>query len=216
MIALAKPAPTARNRRPAEAWATFLVLLPAIERHARVAFRHLTGEAKQDAMAEVVANAAVAFARLVELGKIDLAYASVLARFAVRQFHDGRRVGSRLRINDVLSPYAQRRKRFCVERLDHYDENEGRWQEAVVQDTRMSPVPEIVGFRIDFAEWLSDLPDRRRRIAVALALGHSTGEVAKGFDVSAGRVSQVRRELQDSWRQFQGECRRSPPTGTVE
>lgn len=216
MIAFAKRAPQARNRRSAEAWDAFLVLLPAIQRHARIAFRHLTGEAKQDAIAEIVANAAVAFARLVELGKIDLAYASALARFAVRQFHDGRRVGSRLRINDVLSPYAQHRKRFRVETLDRFDEDEGHWQEAVVQDTRTSPVPDIVGFRIDFAEWLSDLPDPRRRVAEALAMGHGTGEVACRFNLSAGRVSQLRRELRDAWRQFQGEYRLSASAGTAE
>jgi hypothetical protein len=38
-----------------------------------VSFRHLVGEARQDAIQEVVANALVAFCRLVQLGKTDLA-----------------------------------------------------------------------------------------------------------------------------------------------
>jgi hypothetical protein len=38
-----------------------------------------------------------------------------------------------------------------------------------------------------------------------LAIGNTTGEVAKRFDVSAGRVSQLRRELAESWKAFQGE-----------
>ena len=39
-----------------------------------------------------------------------------------------------------------------------------------------------------------------------LALSHTTGEVAKRFRVSAGRISQLRRDLQRSWEEFQGEA----------
>ena len=52
------------------------------------------------------------------------------------------------------------------------------------------------------------LAERRglhRRIAEALALGHTTADVAKRFRVTPGRVSQLRRELQNSWQTFHGE-----------
>jgi len=72
----------------------FLAMLPTIVTHARLAFRHLRPEAREDAIAECVANALVAFARLVQLGKVDLAYPTVLARYAVAQVNDGRKVGA--------------------------------------------------------------------------------------------------------------------------
>ena len=53
-----------------------------------------------------------------------------------------------------------------------------------------APVSDIVAFRVDFADWLKSLRRRDRRIAQSLALGNCTGDVAKRFKVSAGRVSQ--------------------------
>ena len=92
-----------------------------------------------------------------------------------------------------------------MERLDRFDEEENAWKEAVIQDTRTAPVPDIVAFRCDFSQWLASLSQRDRRIAESLAIGNRTGDVAKRFDVSAGRVSQLRRELAESWRAFVGE-----------
>lgn len=71
---------------------------------------HLKPEAREDATQEVIANALVASARLAQLGKSELAYPSVLARYAVAQFQDGRRLGNRRNVREVLSPYAQKRK----------------------------------------------------------------------------------------------------------
>jgi len=76
--------------------------------------------------------------------------------------------------------------------------------EAVVEDTH-TPVAEQAAFRIDFPAWLKVLTKRNRRIAEALALGHGTGEVARHFRVSESRVSQLRRELCQSWQEFHGE-----------
>jgi len=74
-----------------------------------------------------------------------------------------------------------------------------------VVDTRSATVPDIVSFRVDFADWLASLSRRDRRIAQSLAIGNRTGDVAKRFDVSAARISQLRRELAESWRAFVGE-----------
>lgn len=192
-----------RPRSEATDWHVhFLAMLPAIEAHARVAFRRLDIEARDDAVQEVIANALVAFVRLVDLEKANVAYPSALARFAVAQFRDGRRVGNRLNIRDVLSPYAQKRKRFQVEHLDRFDATRDQWVEAIVEDHR-TPVADQVAFRCDFPVWLESLPVRDRQIAQELAVGHSTGEVAKRFGVSPGRISQLRREMHQSWREFQ-------------
>jgi hypothetical protein len=186
--------------------AGFLLLLPTIRSYARAAFAHLNPELRQELAQEVIANALVAYVRLFRRGRVALAYPTVLAKYGIAQVRDHRRVGAKLNIRDVLSPYCQAKKHVTVERLDKFDEEENAWQEAVVQDTRTAPVPDIVAFRCDFPAWLGTLTKRNRRIAEALSLGHTTGSVAKRFNVSAGRVSQLRQELAKSWKQFVGEA----------
>lgn len=58
---------------------------------------------------------------------------------------------------------------------------------------------EAAAFRMDFTDWQADLNHRHRAIADALASGDRTEEVAERFAVSAGRVSQIRRELETSY-----------------
>jgi DNA-binding NarL/FixJ family response regulator len=71
-----------------------------------------------------------------------------------------------------------------------------------VEDRRSGP-SEIAAARIDFGDWMGRLPHRQRRLAELLATGESTSEAAEKFRVSPGRVSQIRRELEDSWDDFQ-------------
>ena len=54
--------------------------------------------------------------------------------------------------------------------------------------------------------WLGTLPPRKRQLAELLAEGHETGVVAGMVGVSSGRVSQVRHELAESWREFQAQA----------
>jgi hypothetical protein len=193
----------------------FLAMLPAIQRHFEITFRHLRRQEREEATQEAIANACVAFIGLVQQGRSHLAIASALARFAVARVYDGREVASRLNARDVLSPYAQRKKRVVVERLDRYNVSRGEWVEAVVEDTR-TPVPEQVWFRVDFPEWLQTLLPRDRRVALALAAGRTTGDVAKKFRISCARVSQLRRELHDSWQAFHGELSGADERGSLE
>ena len=182
--------------------AEFLAMLPAIRHSAQIAFRKLPPELRHDLIEEVVANSYVAFARLVERGQADRASASPLARFAIAHVRVGRRVGSRLRISDALSNYAQFRKQFSVERLDHFDETEGCWGEVLVEDRRATPA-DVAAWRIDFAEWLRRLTARLRKIALALAAGETTSAAAQMFGVSPARISQIRELLRRSWEAFQ-------------
>jgi hypothetical protein len=181
-----------------------MAMLPAIVAHARISFSYLRPEARAEAVQAVVCNACAATARLAELGKLDLAYAGPLARFGVAQVKDGRMTGGHLNCKDILSPYCRRKKNVTVERLDRFDEEENQWQEAIVEDPH-TPVFEQVQFRCDFPAWLDTLRRRDRRIAETLAVGHRTQDVARKFQVSEGRVSQLRRELAGSWREFTGE-----------
>ena len=196
-----------RSKPATPAWhEVFLRLLPAIVTHAEITFRHLGPEAQEEAVQETVCNACRAVARLAELGKLDHAYPSVLAHFAVSQVKEGRKVGCPLNVNDVLSRHCQMKKHVKVERLDRFSDEENGWKQAVVVDTRLSPVPETVAFRLDFADWLGSLPRRDCRVAESLAIGNRTSEVAKQFDVTEGRISQLRKELKAAWEVFVGDA----------
>ena len=178
----------------APAWhPAFLEMLPAIQRHARISFRHLDAEAREELVQEVIANSLVAFLRLLTLGKAELAYPSVLARYGAAQARDGRRVGGHLNANDVMSRYAQRRKGFEVE-----------WINNMMPEDRTATPAEVATARMDIRAWLETLSPRNREIASLLAVGETTCETAKQFGLSSGRISQLRGELCGSWEKYQG------------
>ena len=81
---------------------------------------------------------------------------------------------------------------------------QGDWRAALVEDRRAGPA-EIAAARIDLAAWFRSLSRRNRRIARSLATGESTCGVATQFKLSSARISQLRGELEASWRAFQGE-----------
>jgi hypothetical protein len=187
------------------AWhAGFLKLMPAIHRHARFSFRHLPAGAREEAIAEVLADAVLAYVRLESLGKTDLAYPTVLARYAIGRYRDGRRVGGQSNANDVMSGRCLRRNGVVVQPLHRLDHRTGTWREVLVEDRHSTPA-QIAATRLDFADWLKTLSKRDRRLAEAFALGETTRRVARMFRISSARVSQLRRELCGNWHRFVGE-----------
>ena len=182
----------------------FVAMLPQIRTQASIAFRELDAEAREDAVEEVVANCFCAFARLVELGRSDLAYPSALAGYAIKQFHDGRRVGSRLNVRDVMSRHAQRVKGFQVVSLNQKADGQDEVRTALVEDRTAGPA-ETAAARLDLIQWLLLLSSRNRRIAKLLASGESSKVAARKFGITSARVSQLRQELRRSWLTMQGE-----------
>jgi hypothetical protein len=79
---------TNSHRIPSKYHKQFLKMLPRIRLHARIAFRGLDPEARQEAVQDVECNAWKAFVALVERGKADLAYAMPLATYGVRQHRE--------------------------------------------------------------------------------------------------------------------------------
>lgn len=203
MIASTKTARPISSRRSGNA--QFLAMLPQIRKQASIAFLGARPEAKEELIAEAVANAYCAFVRLVDRGRKELVFATPLAHYAIRQVRVGRRVGTKLNVRDVSSEYAQRAHGFTVERLDHFDAAEGEWREVLVESRQAGPA-ETAAARVDTTAWLKSLGYRQRRIARALARGETTGKVAHMFGLSTGRVSQLRQELQRSWHLFHGEA----------
>lgn len=213
MSAIAKPV---RCTKADCSWHTaFEPMIPAIRQQARFAFRNMLPEAKADAIEEVLASCCCAFARLAERGMAHVANPSALTRFAVRQFRDGRRVGSKLNVRDVSSEYCQRRKRIVLERIDQLDRKTGMWSQILVEDRHAGPA-ETAAARIDVGDWFRRMRPKVRRVAQALSVGERTKDVAKKYKLSPGRISQLRTEFYESWREFQGEAEAEPQAVNAE
>ena len=199
-----QPVPVADNRLSPVWQAEFLAhLLPRVKTHARFRFRNLPRFEREEAEAESVAVALLFFARLVERGKNPSSFAVQIARIAVLRVKSGRLVGCEERSRDVLSRLARQRRQFKVESLDDCGvRHDGEWQAIIVEDRKCTPA-DVAACRIDFSEWLNRMPHRRRQIAELLAAGYRTEEVAEQFRLSRGRISQLRREFETSWNEFQ-------------
>ena len=181
----------------------FLSLLPHVERHARVYFRHLKcPHRKADAIAETVAIAWRWFLRLVERGRDAAQFVSTFAVLAARHVRSGRKLCGQEKSGDVMSAQAQQRHHFTVSHLPEGSSLDGNIFDEALRDNTRSEVPAQVAFRIDFPNWLASLSDRDRRVVEQLILGERTLDVARRFGISPGRVSQLRREFHQDWEQF--------------
>ena len=183
----------------------FLRLMSPIHRYARHAFRRLGPDSREEAVQEVVANAFAAYRRLIERGKSHVISPGPLARFAIAQTRAGRRVGGQLNIDDVTSHYCQYRRGIGQVSLGEVDEATGTWTQILVEDRSSTPA-DIAAVRIDFQNWLELLPQRHRHVAELLSTGETTQAAAKLFDVTSGRISQLRRQLKAAWEAFQREA----------
>jgi hypothetical protein len=201
MIALPHPPEACK----ATGWqAGFLQMLPTLERYALFAFRRLRREARDDAICETIANCVCAYRRLYKRNELHRAFASPLLRYAVAQYYIGRRVGTSWSSRDVYSTRTRLEAGIEIQSLGTSSEQRDEWLECLT-DNRRTPIPDQAHFRIEFPRWLSTQTNRNRQIAATLAIGYSTGEVARKFNISAARVSQIRRELYESWNEFTGE-----------
>lgn len=182
----------------------FVLLLPDIERNLKIAFSNLGAEAGAEAIDDAVVHCLIAYVQLLDQGRAHVATASTLSRYATLHVRGGRSAGCRMNSKEPLARYAQLKTGIKVVALHNCDPNASNWIADLV-DTRHSSVADQVATRLDFRDWLSRLSRRMRSVAVDLARGFTTSEVARKYDVSSGRISQLRRELCGSWRAFQGE-----------
>ena len=191
-----------KHQRVHAAWQSkFLEMLPSIEAGLSRAFWYLPAEARDDAVGEGVATCLHMYARVHARGRADLVTAGSLVRLAARRVRAGRGVGRQMNSRDVLSQGVpvQRHELGAVVYRNGVSAD---WLEAVVA-TRHGSIPERVALRIDVPQWLRRLSRRMQRIAKDLAIGCTTGEVAGKYGLSAGRISQIRKELYVSWKDFQ-------------
>jgi hypothetical protein len=197
----------------ADLHARFLQILPRIDLHGRVYFRHLKCPHRQeDAIQEMIALAWKWFQRLAQKGEDGTCFPSALASFAARAVRCGRRLVGQENSKDVLSPLAQQRHHFAVGKLpDFSTRSDNPIAEALIDNT-VWPVPEQVAFRLDFPAWLRSLSERNRTLALDMALGHRTQELARRYDISQARISQLRRYFEHDWTRFRGDIPKADPT----
>jgi hypothetical protein len=187
--------------------AAFLEIMPRIETHALIYFRHLKCPGRRaDAVQETLAVAWKWFLRITQKGKEVNEFVSTLASYAARHVRSGRGLCGQQPSQDALSPLAQARHGFATQPLPACDisTTENLALEALIDNT-ITPPPDQAAFRLDFPRWLESLGQRKRELARDLMSGERTGEVAARHGLSQGRVSQIRTELLLDWRRFHGE-----------
>ena len=180
-------------------------ILPRIEAHGRVYFRHVRcRHRKQELLAEMAGIGWRWFVRLVRRGKNVLKFVGRLAVYAARAISSGRRVCGRERARDAMSASTQHKRGFVVGGLPEVGDPLGPIAEAL-RDNTVSPVPDQVAFRVDFAAWRRKRTERDRRIIDSMVTGESTTRLARLFGVSQARISQLRREYCTDWHTYCGE-----------
>jgi hypothetical protein len=193
----------------------FLALVPKIEMRVHMAFAYLNcANERADKVAEALALAWKWFVRLHDRGKNAATFPIVFAALVVRAVASGRRIAGGEPTDDVMSKIAQRKHGFSVTLFSstarpaheiqghpHGQKAFGALDERLADNTR-TPVPEQAAFRIDFPAWLGTLSSRERTMAQAMMRDEGTNDLSRAFGVSAGRVSQLRRELRDGWERF--------------
>ncbi len=135
---------------------------------------------------------------LFKRGKDPRRFVAALVGFATKAVRCGRRVTGQLNAKDVMNEQAQQRHGFCVGKLpDFATLSENPLAEALIDNTQ-TEVPDQVAFRIDFPAWRSR-SRRDRRLIDDMAMGERTLDLSRKHRLSPARISQLRRELHDSW-----------------
>jgi hypothetical protein len=186
---------------PTSDWqAGFLNILPAIQTNAQIQFRRLPAEQRQEAIQEAIAAAAVSYQVLASKGRAHDAHPSTIATHAVQHVRGHRHVGGGQEgARDVMSSVAHRRHGVRLK----YGKCDGL--QNMLTASGRADVPDLVAFKVDFDSWFSTFTRRDQKIITALASGECTKAVSEKFDISPGRVSQLRRRYEREWLGFQGE-----------
>jgi hypothetical protein len=188
-----------------------------LQSHAEVCLRDVRClDERAELRAELFALGWCWFLHLVQQGKRPEHFPTALATFAGRAVRSGRRLCGQLSAKDVLSPAAQRRHGFAVGPLPEVSTCSGSVIDEALHDNTHTPPDEQAAFRLDFPAWVGRRSNRDRRLIGDMVRGERTRDLAARFGLTAGRISQLRREFHDDWSAFCGdaECQtgRAPET----
>ena len=95
----------------------FLLILPRVELHGRIYFRHLRPHQRADAIQEMRALAWKWFLHLHEQGRDPTDFLKAFTTLLARAVNSGRRLAGMAKAKDVMNPATQRRRGFTVEPL---------------------------------------------------------------------------------------------------
>jgi hypothetical protein len=208
----------------------FLALLPTIERHGQICFRHIRcPDRKADKIAEMAALAWKWFLRLHERGKDVNCFKMTFVFLVGKAVRSGRRLTGMEKSKDVFSERAQRRRNFKVESLGastrtsyetRYANPRGQDLQDIFEerlaDNTVTPPCDAAAFRVDFPVWISSLSERDRGLIGLLMRDERTQDVARKFAVSPARISQKRREFHEDWLLFHGEGTGLPEAKVID
>lgn len=154
------------------------------------------------------------YQRLLTTGREGSAFATPLATYASLQVLAGRSIcgcGNRDALNHAITAGIAGTDFDTADRICHQQGSapvESRapeelrasvvWILFLIPSSRSNPA-DNAGMRHDFAYFLESLTPRLRAIACALAAGYSTHFVARMFNLTPGRISQMRSKLRDIW-----------------
>jgi hypothetical protein len=186
----------------------FTATLAAVDNAARFAFRGRRRQDREEAVAEARAAAWSAWHGLIRKGKNPIEVGiHAIARHAIGYVKSGRKLGNPTSGRGARDVWHPRARRALGLRVVSFEElagpPPGSWREWLAEDNRVSPADQAC-FRLDFAAWLGGMPEKKRRVAELLAEGHEGVVVARLVGIAQSRVSQLRHELEATWRAFQG------------
>jgi hypothetical protein len=181
----------------------FIELMPFLTKSARRAFAGYNSDKQADAVQNILCWAFLNLKRLASNGRLHEAYAGSLARFAIGRHREGRSLGTVTSSGDVMSQYCQSLGRSKVKNYGLAENIADCFaSEATAADARY-PVSRTVQFKIDFFQgWLQEQSERDRAIILDLAMGETTGDVARKYGVSDGLISHYRRRYRSSWNEY--------------
>ncbi|MFO0865672.1 MAG: hypothetical protein U0744_13635 [Gemmataceae bacterium] len=149
--------------KPKSVQASFLILLPQIERHARYSFRQIACPGlRGDRIAEAIGLAWKWHCRLLEQGKDVFAFPVAFSCLVAKAVKSGRRVCGQEKATDAMSSVAQHRRSFNVRNFSQSSSPEGNLLDEALRDNTQSTVPDQVAFRNDFRAGLDRLTSRNR------------------------------------------------------
>ena len=202
MTAITKSNKTTQKNSDAKVNEKFLELMPTITKKANIAFMTLDPDRKDDAVQSVLVSAFLNLKQLAAKGRLDDAYATPIARFAIMFYRSGHVAGVPDNSKDVLNDRCRFIGRAKVEHcglaLDITDSFE---LEETATDSRY-PVDKTVQLRIDYAAWCRSQSRQDRKIIKDLANGESTNNVARKYGVAPSTVSTWRKWYADDWNEF--------------
>jgi hypothetical protein len=172
-------------------------VLPAVERHARKAFRLWPDRKQEDATQEARAIAWRDVLRIMQNHpeRDPLAFPGMIAKCAVKQIRAFRTLAGKQRVKDAMSERArhQRGINIAYKSMDYLTER------------HQGDPAEHVAFVIDFQEWRRSLSSTTATIVDELAICNNANEVARTLHIDPRRLKEIRKDAAADYAEWMDE-----------